>query len=45
MTKCLLVCGKSKKAKKILERRETVKRRETRKIEEENTINWAVDEK
>ena len=45
MTRCPPFCGKREKDRKILERKEIVRKRETRKIEEEKTINWVVDEK
>jgi len=45
MTRCPPLCGKREKARKILERKEAVRRQETRKMEEEKAINWAADEK
>jgi len=45
ITRCPLLCGKNEKIRKDKERKEAVKRRETRKVEEEKAINWAADEK
>jgi len=39
------LCGRNEVVKKNKERKEIVKRRETRKMEEEKAINWAADEK
>jgi len=39
------LCGKRKKARKILERKKTVRRQEIQKMEKEKTINWAANEK
>jgi len=44
LMRCPLFCGKREKARKLLERREMV-RRETRKVEEEKAINWMADKK
>jgi len=45
MTRCPPLCGKNEKVKRDKEKREAVRRREARKIEEEKAINWAADEK
>jgi len=45
MMRCPPLCGKNKKIRKDKERKEAVRRRETRKVEEEKAINWAADEK
>jgi len=45
MTRCPLWCGKDNRSKEARERLEKVKKRETRKIEEEKTISWVADEK
>ena len=43
--RCPSWCGKDNRSKEARERQEKVKRRETRKMEEEKAINWAADEK
>jgi len=45
MTRCPPWCGKDNRSRKAKEWQEKVRKRETRKIEEEKAINWAVDEK
>jgi len=45
MTRCPPWCGKDNRSRKAKEREEKVRRRETRKMEEEKAINWAADEK
>ena len=45
MTRCSPWCGKDNKNKKAKERKEEVKRREIRKVEEKKAISWATDEK
>jgi len=45
MTRCPPWCGKDNGSKRTRERKEEVKGRETRKVEEEKAIRWAVDEK
>ena len=45
MTKCPPWCGKDNRSKEVRERQEKVRRRETRKMEEEKAISWAADEK
>jgi len=45
MTRCPPLCGKNEKIRKNKERKEAMRRRETRKVEEEKAINWAADEK
>jgi len=45
MTRCLPLCGRNEVVKKNKERKKIVKRRETRKMEEEKAINWVADEK
>jgi len=45
MTRCPPLCSKNEKIKKDKERKEAVRRREARKMEEEKAINWIADEK
>ena len=45
ITRCPPLCGKNEKIRKDKERKEAVRRRETRKVEEEKAINLAADEK
>ena len=45
MTRCPPFCGKKEQDRKILERKEAVRRRKARKVEEETVINWAADKK
>ena len=45
MTRCPPWCGKDNRNKEARERQEKIRRRETRKVEEEKVISWAVDEK
>jgi len=45
MIRCPALCGRNEVVKKSKERKEIVKRKETRKMEEEKAINWAADEK
>jgi len=45
MTRCPPLCKRNEAVKKNKERKEIMKRRETRKMEEEKAINWAEDEK
>jgi len=45
MTRCPPWCGKDDRSKEARERLEKVRRRETRKIEEEKAISWGTDEK
>jgi len=45
MMRCPLWCGKDNRSKEAREKLEKVRRRETRKMEEEKAINWAADEK
>jgi len=45
ITKCPPLYGKNKEIKKSKKRKQIVRQRETRKIEEEKAINWAADEK
>ena len=45
ITRCPSLCGRNKAVKKNKERKEIVKRREMRKMEEEKAINWVADEK
>jgi len=43
MTRCPPWCGKDNRNKKVKERKEEVRRRETRKVEEERAISWVAD--
>ena len=45
MTRCPPLCGKSDKVRKDKEKKEAVRKRQTRRMEEEKAINWAADEK
>jgi len=45
MTRCPPLCRRNEAVKKNKERKEIVKRRETRKMKEKKAINWAADEK
>jgi len=45
MTRCPPLCGRNEKIKRDKERKEVVRRRETRKMEEEKAISWTADEK
>ena len=45
MTRCPLLCGKSDKVRKDKEKKEVVRRKQVRKMEEEKAINWAADKK
>jgi len=45
MTRCPPLCGKSNKVRKDKEKKEAVRRRQARRMEEEKAINWAADEK
>jgi len=43
--RCPPWCGKDNRNEKAREKKEEVRRRETRKVEEEKAISWAEDEK
>ena len=45
MTRCPPLCGKSDKVRKDQEKREAIRRRQARRVEEERAIDWAADEK
>jgi len=45
MTRCPPWCGKDNRSKRARERKEKVKRREMKKVEEEKAIRWVADEK
>jgi len=45
MTRYPLWCGKNNRNRKARERKEVVRRREARKMEEEKAINWTADKK
>jgi len=45
MIRCPPWCGKDNRNRKAREKKEKVRRREIRKMEEKKAINWATDEK
>ena len=45
MTRCPPLCGKNNKIRKDKEKKEAVRRRQARGMEEEKAIDWAADEK